>query len=87
MKFNSVMNCYVFIELFEFFKRSVETLWNLHNSLEGFIYVVPFFLPRHSPTFPIFLTFSLTYHEIFLVCRYILTIFSSNLSIKVIGSR
>ena len=31
------MNCYVFIEIFEFFKRSVETLCNLHNSLDAFI--------------------------------------------------
>ena len=38
MKFNLVMNCYVFIEIFEFFKRSVETLCNLHNSLDGLIF-------------------------------------------------
>ena len=39
MKFSLVMNCYVFIEIFEFFKRSVETLCNLHNSLDTFIYM------------------------------------------------
>ena len=33
------MNCYVFIEIFEFVKRSVETLCNLHNFLDAFIYV------------------------------------------------
>ena len=37
MKFNYVMNCYIFIEIFEFFKWSVEMLWNLHNSLDAFI--------------------------------------------------
>ena len=39
MTFSLVMNCYVFIEIFEFFKRSVETLCNLHNSLDAFIYI------------------------------------------------
>ena len=40
MTFSLVMNCYVFIEIFEFFKRSVETLCNLHNSLDGFIWLL-----------------------------------------------
>ena len=37
MKFNLVMNYYVFNEIFKFFKRSVETLCNLHNPLDAFI--------------------------------------------------
>ena len=37
MKFNLVMNCYVFIEIFDFFRRGVETLCNLHNSVDAFI--------------------------------------------------
>ena len=42
MTFSLVMNCYVFIEIFEFFKRSVETLCNLHNSLDAFICICHF---------------------------------------------
>ena len=38
------MNCYVFIEIFEFFKRSVETLCNLHNSLDAFIFLLKEYL-------------------------------------------